>query len=165
MVCSECGKRPATMHYVQTVNGVTTEKHLCSECAAKHQELNSLNFFSAGDFFKSFFDFGEQMPAVMGGPACKTCGLTLGDFRETGLLGCPDCYSSFRDAIIPVLRSTHGNVQHVGDTPENGSEESKRRREIEELKAKMQKAIQEENFEEAAKLRDEINAKKGEEKE
>ena len=68
MVCSECGKRPATMHYVQTVNGVTTEKHLCSECAAKHQELNSLNLFSAGDFFKSFFDFGEQMPAVMGGP-------------------------------------------------------------------------------------------------
>ena len=59
MVCSECGKRPATMHYVQTVNGVTTEKHLCSECAAKHQELNSLNLFSAGDFFKSFFDFGD----------------------------------------------------------------------------------------------------------
>ena len=53
----------------------------------------------------------------------------------------------------------------MGDTPENGSEESKRRREIEELKAKMQKAIQEENFEEAAKLRDELNAKKGEEKE
>lgn len=131
----------------------------------KASGIEQFEFLFRGGLFQELLRFWRTDARGDGRPACKTCGLTLGDFRETGLLGCPDCYSSFRDAIIPVLRSTHGNVQHVGDTPENGSEGEQTPQGNRGIEGKMQKAIQEENFEEAAKLRDELNAKKGEEKE
>jgi len=164
MICSECGKKQATIHFVRNINGVTTEKHLCSDCASKYREIQNMDFFSPGDFFKSFLDLGGTWESAYSPPSCERCGFAFKDFQDKGLLGCPDCYTAFRDSIIPVLRSAHGNVQHVGEVPRDIDEEAQKRRQIEELKQQISKAVAEENFEKAAELRDRINQMKGEEK-
>ena len=171
MLCSECGKNQATVHSVNYIKGVKSEMHLCAECAKKHPELN-LNFanmglsaFGAQDMFKKFFDFGfEEMP-LMGlnvQSTCKTCGESLADFQQSGLLGCPDCYEAFSDRIIPVLQRAHGNTQHVGEAPAGVDEQAEKRKKLYDLQEQLAKAVREENFEQAAKLRDEINHLKGE---
>ncbi len=163
MLCSECGKNQATIHTVQYINGVRSEMHLCAECAKKHPELMNLGVFSTADVFKSFFNMVNMMePSILEGMplTCKNCGETLDDFMQTGLLGCPECYTTFRDKIIPVLQQTHGNVQHEGSAPERVDEKVKTRKKMYELKEKLSKAIAKEDFEMAAKLRDAIKALK-----
>ncbi len=163
MLCNECGKNQATVHSVQYVNGVKSEVHLCSECAKHHPEL-SMNLFSTGDFFKSFFHDFMQTPVLSGSSSvCSNCGTSFRDFQQSGLFGCPDCYDTFRDAVIPVLKGTHGSVQHTGEKPAGNKEEAEKRRRYYEMKEQLAKAIAEERFEEAAKLRDEIKAIKPEE--
>ncbi|MBR2222851.1 MAG: UvrB/UvrC motif-containing protein, partial [Christensenellaceae bacterium] len=88
------------------------------------------------------------------------CGYSFEDFKKSGFLGCPDCYQAFRQEILPMLRRVHGHTKHIGAVPEKADERAKARHEIEELKRRLAEAISEENFEEAAKLRDQINAKK-----
>lgn len=164
MLCNECGKNQATVHSVQYVNGVKSEVHLCSQCAKNHPELSG-NLFSTGDFFKSFFDGFMQMPVLSGsGAVCDSCGTSFGEFRQSGLFGCPDCYNTFREAVIPVLKGTHGSIQHTGEKPAANTEEAEKRRHYYELKEQLARAIAEERFEDAAKLRDEIGALKMEEK-
>ena len=178
MLCSECGKNPATVHLMQSVNGVKTERHLCAECARKHPELQmsfanvGLGAFGAENLFQKFFNFGFGDMPFLGMPqqtSCPTCGESLADFRETGLLGCPDCYDTFSDQIIPVLQRSHGNTQHTGETPEAAKNEpaatdaeAEKRKQIYDLQEQLAKAVKEEDFEQAAKLRDEIKSLKGE---
>ena len=164
MLCSECGKREASVHSVSYINGVKTESHLCQECAQKHSELQNLYSFSAGDFIKNFFHLSGFPNETVSYPSCKTCGITLADFRNTGRLGCPDCYDAFRGDVIPVIESIHGNAQHVGEMPAQTGEDAQRRKKIEDLKQQLSKAVASEDFEQAAKLRDEINELKGGEK-
>ena len=164
MLCNECGKNQATVHSVQYVNGAKSEVHLCSQCAKHHPEL-SMNLFSTGDFFKSFFDDFMQMLVHSGsGAVCDSCGTSFGEFRQSGLFGCPDCYDTFKDAVIPVLKGTHGSIQHTGEKPAANAEEAEKRRHYYDLKEQLAKAVAEERFEDAAKLRDEIGALKMEEK-
>lgn len=150
MICSECGKNEATVHSVMYINGVKTEKHLCAECAAK--DKISMDMFSPTEFFKGMFDFGSVKPDLV----CSNCGTTLRNFRSSGKLGCSECYSAFKDEIIPVLTSCHGNSTHKGDIPIDAGEASKKRRQIEEIKEQIAKAVADENYEEAARLRDEM---------
>ena len=160
MICNECGKREASVHLVRSVNGHITEQHLCSQCAAKHSAQPAMGWLSPGDFFKSFMDMAH--PGMLHTGLCKTCGTRLEDFREDGLLGCPDCYDAFYDQVIPVLRSTHGSTQHVGDAPKAPQKEEKSAADpAEELRRQMAKAIAAEDFEQAAKLRDRIRALEG----
>ena len=166
MLCSECGKNPATVHLMQSVNGVKSERHLCAECARKHPELQmnfanvGLGAFGAENLFQNFLGMTQQT-------SCPTCGETLADFRETGLLGCPDCYDAFSDQIIPVLQRSHGNTQHTGEAPAEAEEtpagtdaEAEKRKKLYDLQEQLAKAVKEENFEQAAKLRDEIKSLK-----
>lgn len=161
MLCERCGKNTATVHAIQSINGVKKEGHYCSQCAKEMQlgTFGSANFgfFSPADLLKGFFELGEPQSST-NTRTCPTCGTVLQDFQKTGLLGCSDCYNQFRDAVIPVLQRMHGNVQHVGTNPLESEEATQKRREIATLKEEMNRAIAEENFEEAAKLRDKINA-------
>ena len=150
MICSECGKNEATVHSVVYKNGIKIEKHLCAECAA--HEMNIMDMFSPKEFFKGLFDFGLAAPDTV----CGNCGTTLRSFRSTGKLGCSECYNAFKNEIIPVLTSCHGNSTHKGDVPIEAGEASQKRKRIDELKECIAKAVAEENYEEAAKFRDEI---------
>ena len=89
---------------------------------------------------------------------CDVCGLTYEEFQNTGKLGCAHCYKVFSEQLSPLLQRVHGRTQHAGRVPANREEENRLQHSILELKIKMDHAVQEENFEEAAALRDQIHA-------
>lgn len=172
MLCQNCGKHEATTYFKQTVNGQTREAHLCPECAAKlgasfQAPLQSM--FSADPFFshpfESLFGGSAAQPfagELGGGRRCPTCGMTESELRRTGRAGCADCYQSFEDILLPYIRKLQGATAHVGaaHTPA-GTPEPPQQDTAQALKTKLQEAISQENYEEAARLRDEIRRLEG----
>ena len=157
MLCQKCGKRPASTHIQRSINGVTRGYHLCSDCAAKLQ----LTGFSLNDLLGNFF----MEPMAPAAPAetvrCPGCGCSFDDIAQVGKAGCPQCYETFYDRLLPTLQRIHGRSRHVGRVPSAASPETKKENEIEQLKAQMERAIAEQAFEEAARLRDEIKRLEG----
>ena len=159
MLCDHCLKNPATVHMTTFVNGQVKAVHLCSPCAAKKKGTVVVPWFSFNDFLSAFYDEEEATNVV-----CDGCGTTLASFKKEGRLGCARCYQTFESSILPVLKSIHMNTQHTGKRPgervivqpgkEAAVSEAQQRRE--QLKKELREAIVVENFEEAARLRDEI---------
>ena len=186
MLCEMCKKNPATVHYTKVVNGLKEEKHLCEECAAKMKQSGEFNeFFSSfdtkhkfgllPDFSMAYFIGGFFNPTgsesnhesyvrqVKGDSACPVCGMTADEFRREGRVGCKECYNYFGDYMPSLLRRIHGSTVHNGKVPKKGHEQLKVRRQIDELREKLKIAINEEDFEQAAVLRDQIRALEAEE--
>lgn len=156
MLCTNCGKNQATVHIKRTVNGVTREYMLCSECAASTELAPSFSDFNT--LLKSAFSF---MPRTLHTKrkACPLCGSTLSSITDSGKLGCAKCYEVFSDELAPAIARIHANAVYVSENsaPEENKEENK----LEALKAQLANAVSEENYELAAKLRDEIRALEG----
>lgn len=115
------------------------------------------------DLFSDFF--GDDLNLFMQSPkmtvqdhTCPNCHMRLSEFARTGKLGCSECYNAFRPQLMQVLSSIHSNTTHTGKISKNASERLKRKRTKEDLEHKLQAAIETQNFEEAAKLRDQIRA-------
>lgn len=172
MLCQNCSKREATTHIKRVVNGEATEAHLCRECAAKLGYDNFFDNFSLNlpDIFSSFF--GDSARALAGSKTdrCAKCGCSFDDIVKTGMVGCADCYDKFFDKLLPSIQRIHGRTRHVGSVPvtvteENPQTESKpetAKDKIAALEAEMKKAIEAQNFEQAAVLRDKIKELKEE---
>lgn len=164
MVCQECGERPASLHFTKIVNGEKTEFHLCDACARDKGELlpGGQNGFSIHHLLSGMlnFDYADQSKArTEGSPTqlrCNTCGLTYKQFSKIGRFGCSDCYRHFEPVLEPLFRRLHGNTAHSGKVPERTGGQLKRKRELAELKTKLQHLISREEFEEAARVRDQI---------
>lgn len=167
MLCPECGKRPATLHYTKIVNGNKSEFHLCEVCAQDRGEYmpgvnDGFSFFNqllSGllNFEPSTSELGDH-EALKSALRCPTCGLTYHQFSKVGKFGCADCYTTFRDRLNPLLRRVHGHSTHRGKIPERTQGELKLKRTLEKLKEDLAVRISEEKFEEAAQLRDEIRS-------
>jgi protein arginine kinase activator len=114
--------------------------------------------FGLSDLLAGLADLGSQFNKTKTESKlkCPKCGLTYEDFKKVGRLGCGECYTAFRDALLPLLKRIHGSNQHCGKSPKKAAKVVKAKNELLELKDKLQKAIQREEFEEAAKLRDKI---------
>jgi protein arginine kinase activator len=158
MLCQECKKRPATVHWTKIVNNNKTEFHLCEECARQKGQFNIIVPFSINDLLAGFMDMEKPAVAVERKESyrCKTCGLDFRKFRQIGRLGCQDCYKSFANELAPILKRIQGGTRHTGKVPKRAGMGLRLRREIEQLKAQLQKAIETEAFEKAAQLRDQI---------
>ncbi|NLV91583.1 MAG: hypothetical protein GX030_04210 [Firmicutes bacterium] len=162
MICEKCERRPATVHLTQVINGQKTEAHLCQECAAAQGDFGWLDPQSTfqsflGKVLENEFKFlGRTQPQTI---RCRTCGLSYNDFHKLGQLGCADCYAQFSQQLKPLLRKLHGTTTHSGKVPRHSAPELWQQREIEELRGRLSQAIAEENYEEAARLRDLIRAK------
>jgi protein arginine kinase activator len=158
MLCDICNKNPATVHLTEIVDSQMNELHLCEECArqksAQMEQQFGLSDLLAGlaDFEKSASKDVDSSPALK----CPNCGLTYADFKKIGRLGCGECYLAFKRQLGPLLKKIHGSNQHIGKTPEKQARPLKARSELQELKDKLQKAVDTEAFEEAARLRDKI---------
>lgn len=156
MLCDDCLKNTATIHLTTFVNGQVKTVHLCAQCAAKRNKPAIVPGFSFNDLLSAFYENEETEEA-----ACETCGTTLSLFQKTGKLGCAQCYKTFEPSLLPVLKGIHMNEKHTGKRPgqrvsidvEKESESESRK---EELKRELKIAVSAENFEEAARLRDEI---------
>ncbi len=162
MLCQKCKKNEANTHVKSVVNGEYEEFMLCSECAKEMGYTNIWSDMSSdfGSILGSFFS--NALPARSETTRCATCGSTYHDIAKSGQVGCADCYSLFLSELMPSIRRIHGNTTHCGKRPALTFDKEKKvdavspEAEINKLKAELQKAVEEQNFELAAKLRDEI---------
>lgn len=152
MLCQNCNKNEANMHMKRIINGSAAEVHLCSDCA------RSLGY---GEAFSGFgLGFGELLGELLSkgdvtasGVGCQSCGKTFEEIARDGKMGCADCYSAFYDKLMPYINRIHGKASYVGSKPERGGNNDMY---VAKLKSDLKNAIDEQNFELAAKLRDEI---------
>nr|AFD03380.1 hypothetical protein [uncultured bacterium W5-51b] len=159
MDCENCHQRLAQIHLTQIVNDSVNTLHLCEECAAEKgvQTGAGVVKFPLGDFIASIGKgAASALPADADAGHCKSCESTLQDFREAGRLGCPACYESFDNQLKDLLRKLHGSNQHVGEIYRFDSDEPGNGDQIIELRQQLHRAIEAENFELAAELRDRI---------
>lgn len=154
MLCEKCKKRNATVLYKQTVNGVSEQMALCAECANQ----SSIGGFFDDDlnFFGSLFDHKPVRTADE--KVCTLCGSTYEQIAREGKVGCAKCYEIFADRLRPSIERIHGNSRHVGRKPKGAAERSEKKERLKSLRDQLAKAVKEEDFENAAKLRDEIRA-------
>lgn len=159
MLCQDCKEREATTHVKRVINGQLEEYHLCQECAQKYgygnlfSNMTSLDNF-LGNFFMGSAANSPHLPSAY--PTCKKCGSSFNDIAKTGKVGCADCYTTFYDSLLPSLQRIHGKARHVGRISSSAGPEAKRKAKINSLKVDLNKCISDQNYEKAAKLRDEI---------
>ncbi|HEX7241387.1 MAG TPA: UvrB/UvrC motif-containing protein [Longimicrobiaceae bacterium] len=158
MQCDNCGKNPAVIHLTQIVDNETSTFHLCEACAAaKGLETEVAPETAPLTDFLAQMGKGLVSGSASGAGACEFCGLTMNDFKRTGRLGCPHCYSQFDQHLRGLLRKLHGGTQHMGKVylPPH-PRESDRTARVASLRRSLQRAVDAEDFERAAVLRDQI---------
>ncbi|MBR4868677.1 MAG: UvrB/UvrC motif-containing protein [Clostridia bacterium] len=162
MLCQQCGLHPATTHIRTSINGVQQEKMLCSHCAAKegYQELSSL---FTGGLLGSLLKNDLSGTTAAGAIRCTRCGISFEEIARSGKVGCGDCYQQFRTKLAPTVERLHGKADHVGKTPYAKQEPTSAPKpsRLEELKEQLARAIETQEFELAAQLRDEIREMEG----
>lgn len=155
MLCQNCKKNEATTHIKRIINGAAQEYHLCRACA---EGLGySAPFASSfSDLFGAFL--GDMPVSRLSNTVlrCETCGCTFEDIVNSGKVGCADCYRIFYDKLLPSVQRVHGKTHHVGKKPGSAGEKGGTADRLAEAKQELQQAIEQQNFERAAELRDEI---------
>ncbi len=180
MLCEKCKKRTATVFYNENMNGQARSYSLCGECAAKLREAGDLrDVTSMIDSFADPFSilhndlFGGLfgLPLIKSPHAekkCPTCGAGYQEITDSGKVGCPDCYTTFRQELSGLIQSVHGTTTHTGAVPSRHRAKKARDEELRRLKNELQDAVAKEDYERAAALRDEVrrmeaeNERKGE---
>jgi protein arginine kinase activator len=166
-MCEECHEKPATIHITKIDNGQKTQQHFCEDCAKNMHALfasglNPLglnNEFSIGKLLSSLLQGQEAgVHSFAGDPKCSRCGMTFSGFTKVGRLGCSKCYETFEEQMHPMLRRIHGKTSHVGKVPKRTGGEIRIKNEINRLKRELQEAVNAEEYERAAVLRDKIKA-------
>ena len=160
MSCEQCHEREAVIHLTQIVNEQVTTVHLCERCAADKgvESPASLPKTPLGTFLAAMGqELPESAPAPRSGENCPRCGGSLQDFRESGRLGCSDCYRAFETPLRDLLRRLHGSTHHMGERySDREAPAPAERRQAAELREQLRLAVETENFELAAELRDRL---------
>ncbi len=170
MLCQACKKNEAKIHYKTNINGKIGEMFLCGECAEK-KGISNKSSFEPSDVFDGLFGkgtddiFGGLFAGMMGDTGtkvvsepkvCPVCGMRFSEFLHGGKIGCGECYNTFSASLNSTVKRIHGNVEHCGKVPEGKKSEISEKKKIEALKAKLSEAIEKQEYEMAAKYRDEI---------
>lgn len=156
MLCDICKKNVATVHLTEIIDDQIAELHLCEACA-REKSIQMEQQFGLSDLLAGLAEFSKQLEEEKEIKLkCDNCGLSYDNFKKIGRLGCSLCYKVFSRNLSPLLKKIHGSNQHLGKFPKRVSKVLKTRLELQELKSKLQRAIQLEEFEEAAKIRDKI---------
>lgn len=156
MLCDICHKNISTVHLTEIINDKVVEMHICQSCA-KHKTEELKEQLSVSDFLGSLMDIGEASREETSFK-CPLCGLKYKEFKKKGRLGCEKCYVTFKDMLFPLLKNIHSSTTHLGKTPLDVQiiREKSVEVKIKELKERLEKVIQKEEYEEAAALRDKI---------
>jgi protein arginine kinase activator len=154
MKCQRCSKA-ATLHITEiTGENQFEELHLCEECAQKY--LTEPQGKGGGKGMESLAGAETDETAALNQRQCPACGIRFGEFRNSGRLGCPHDYEAFRDQLVPLLENIHGEARHCGKAPRREPRARQVRAELAHLRKQLQQAVNRENYEEAARLRDKI---------
>ncbi len=155
MLCNVCGLEEATIHLTEIINSKMVELHLCEQCA-----------YEKGTDVKQYLNFNELIEGLSDAPGtqkssekkealrCKGCGISFEEFGKSGRLGCPECYQTFSKSLMPLIKRIQKASQHVGKKPTKISGEVKFHMELRELHERLRKLVEQEAFEDAAKVRD-----------
>ncbi|MEP7227644.1 MAG: UvrB/UvrC motif-containing protein [Gemmatimonadales bacterium] len=160
MSCEQCREREAVIHLTQIVNEQVTTLHLCERCAAEKgvESPGAAPKTPLGTFLAAMGQELPETPTPKTGDPCSRCGGSLQDFRESGRLGCSECYRSFEVPLRDLLRRLHGSTHHMGEryTEVGGSSAPNEPNPAIELREKLRLAVETENFELAAEIRDRL---------
>lgn len=186
MMCDNCKLNEATIHYTEVINGVRKEHHLCQDCM---QELggDSEMEFPLSKLIRGILSAHlagvEQGAAASLQLSCDKCGMTYEEFMKLGKFGCAECYNVFGPMIVDNIKKLQGNSTHTGkkyasanpvnefELPGNDSKEEKTispktrkkttsKHSVEAMQRQLKKALEIEDYEEAARLRDAIKSEK-----
>ncbi|MDP1797766.1 MAG: UvrB/UvrC motif-containing protein [Planctomycetaceae bacterium] len=158
--CGRCAK-PAVLHITEIRHGEVQALHLCESCAKEY-----LNESEAGGPPPDDDDVGGPSEESESSDTsddelsstCPQCGITFKEFRKQGRLGCPHDYTVFHDELMPLLENIHGETQHTGKVPKRAPKASQHQFRLIRLRNRLRAAVDEEMYEEAARLRDEIQS-------
>lgn len=162
MSCDQCHEREATVHLTQIAEEQVVTVHLCERCAAEKgvESSASLGKTPVGTFLASMgkgLDLASALPGLPPSGTCPTCHATLSDFRESGRLGCADCYRTFEASLRDLLRRLHGSSRHLGKRyAPPGEAPPAALPSTDQLREQLRIAVETENFELAAELRDRL---------
>ena len=163
MKCDNCNKQ-ATVHLTEIRNGKKIEKHLCEQCAAQNEGLPVKSHTPINELLTNFVLAHSGLQKETG-TACESCGISWAEFRQSGLFGCPNDYNIFEKDLTPLLQRAHeGATHHVGKVPTRRGGTGvpmKKQLDITKLRKELAKAVEAEDYERAAKLRDQIKEAEG----
>lgn len=160
-VCDGCGAADAVIQFTQIENNEMSTTHLCEKCAAAKgvEDSEDVANLPLSGFLAQLGGEPSSPQTAESFGSCSFCGLTFADFREAGRLGCPHCYTTFEGYLRGLLRRVHGSTQHVGKVylpPDPAASDVEKQLEV--LRHKLQRAVDTEDFERAAELRDRIRS-------
>lgn len=176
MLCEKCKKNEASVFYEENINGKRKSLTLCESCAEKMKEKGELQ--SPASIFGDFYDpFSELHDHLFGGlftlpsatvkkieKKCPKCGTTYSEIAKQGKVGCAECYTAFSEELSRLIQNIHGTTKHTGSVPAREREKSERNEKIRTLKKELSQAVELEEYERAAQLRDEIRSMENENK-
>jgi len=160
MLCELCQANEAKLHVTQIVNNEMRTLSLCESCAAE-KGLDTESSAANVPLTDFLAQVGKDRLEATGGP-CAFCGMKFEEFKRTGRLGCSHCYVAFERSLGTLLRRLHGSTQHVGKVylpPDPTRAEQQER--LAGLRRKLDKAVELEDFERAAEIRDMIRTLEG----
>jgi protein arginine kinase activator len=157
MLCNFCKKNEAKVHLTQIVDNKMQKVDLCEACS-KEKGVSDPTGFSLADLLLGL-GAAQEMEKASGGAElkCPHCGFTQADFKKAGRLGCSECYTAFAEGLEGLLKSMHKGPKHVGKVPQSVRQIHDFVERVKSLQKRLEKAISEEDFEQAASCRDEIN--------
>lgn len=156
-MCQSCKKNIATWHV--TFPGSNKEVDLCDECAREQGLVDFDSQFSLADLIGSLLSqTAKKEQSKLAKLRCSFCGLSYADFRATGRLGCANDYTVFARGLMPLLEKIHGGAEHEGKAPAKLAGKAAERSELYSLRRKLRGAVESENYEQAADLRDRIRS-------
>jgi len=160
MLCCICKEKEAKVHLTQIVNDKMQKVDLCEQCA-KDKGVNDPAGFSLADLLLGL-GAAQEMEQASGGPdlKCSHCGFTQADFKKAGRLGCAECYTTFAEGLEGLLKSMHKGTKHSGKMPQHLQQSRDLSDRLKSLQKKLDKAVADEDFEQAAVVRDEIKTTK-----
>jgi len=161
MLCDICKEQIATIHYTEVLPNSEPKKMALCESCAKEKNLLFTPQFSVADILKGLTQ-AVQAEEEDSEKSCPRCRLTFARFRKGGRLGCASCYEAFQPKLQHILEEIHREKQHIGKLPKSAASEPSKAAQLAELHQELKQAIDREEFEQAALLRDRIQTLKDE---
>lgn len=157
MICELCQAHEATVHLTQVIDGSIKKLHLCEACAQKNG-FDMQGPISITDILLGVGGKREEAAPSAGERSCPRCHMRRSDFKKSGRFGCASCYEAFADDLPSLLRAMHRNDRHVGKVPATAARRVQFLKELNDLQQSLDRAIADEQYEKAAKIRDRITA-------
>lgn len=164
MLCERCKKNEATYHITKIIDNVKQELNLCEKCTKESAEIGFIGKFDLNSPL-SFQNLISGLMEYISQPGevekayelkCSNCGMSYNEFNKNGYLGCSKCYTSFDNEINSVIKRVQGNLKHTGKIPKRIGKGIISKNEVDNLKCLLHKAIESEEYEKAAEIRDQI---------